>query len=202
MFLSACILFIFYQQLLQKDPSLRLSNVDSLKTHRYFEGLSFEVVLQKEVSETRRKLQLSPIYAFHAENDTKTEISRANYFVLLESSPSGKTFLYRVISRVRDTRAPLFLAPRCRFSTCCACSASRGTEFPRARKVNQRLVKAFLASLAGGYAHACGRSYSRQVVGSNERVMLALFYQLWRQIYFHLPLNDNSDFVFDGSGLR
>jgi len=39
-----------YQQLLQKDPSLRLSNVDSLKTHRYFEGLSFEVVLQKEKS--------------------------------------------------------------------------------------------------------------------------------------------------------
>ncbi|KAK2562254.1 Serine/threonine-protein kinase AtPK1/AtPK6 [Acropora cervicornis] len=38
-------------QLLQKDPSLRLSNVDSLKTHRYFEGLSFEVVLQKEFSE-------------------------------------------------------------------------------------------------------------------------------------------------------
>ncbi|XP_074637034.1 ribosomal protein S6 kinase-related protein-like isoform X2 [Acropora palmata] len=37
-------------QLLQKDPSLRLSNVDSLKTHRYFEGLSFEVVLQKEKS--------------------------------------------------------------------------------------------------------------------------------------------------------
>jgi len=70
------------------------------------------------------------------------------------------------------------------------------------RKVYQRLVKAFLASVAGGYAHACGRNYPRQVVGSNERVMLALFYQLWRQTYFHLPINDNSDFVFDGSGLR
>lgn len=63
-------------------------------------------------------------------------------------------------------------------------------------------MKAFLASKAGGYAHACGRNYSRQVVGSNERVMLALFYQLWRQTYFHLSINDNSNFVFDGSGHR
>lgn len=83
--------------------------------------------------------RLWPIYAFHAENDAKAEISHANYSVLLETPPSCKTFLYRVISRVRGTRAPHFLAPRCRFSTCCACSASRGTEFPRVRKLNSGL---------------------------------------------------------------
>ena len=73
---------------------------------------------------------------------------------------------------------------------------------PSSEKVNQRLVKAFLASVAGGYAHACGRNYLRQVVGSKERVILALFYQLWRQTYLYLPINDNSNFVFDSSGHR
>ena len=38
------------QQLLQKDPTLRLSSVESLKTDPYFEHLSFEEVLQKKVS--------------------------------------------------------------------------------------------------------------------------------------------------------
>ena len=41
--------------------------------------------------------RLWQIYAFHAENDAKAEISHANYSVLLETSPSGKTLRYRVL---------------------------------------------------------------------------------------------------------
>ena len=39
-----------FQQLLQKDPELRLSSVKSLKSHAYFSEISFEDVLQKKVS--------------------------------------------------------------------------------------------------------------------------------------------------------
>jgi len=38
------------KKLLQKDPELRLSNLESLKTDPYFEGLSFEDVIQKKQS--------------------------------------------------------------------------------------------------------------------------------------------------------
>ena len=128
-----------YQQLLQKDPSLRLSSVDSLKTHRYFEDLSFEVMLLKKVSKARQKLQSSSIYALHAGNEVKTEISGATHSVLLETPLCGKTFQYGVIPRVRGAHSPHFLAPRC-----CSCAASCGIKFVLGRKGNQRLVKAFL----------------------------------------------------------
>ena len=39
-----------FQQLLQKDPELRLSSVESLKSYAYFSEISFEDVLQKKVS--------------------------------------------------------------------------------------------------------------------------------------------------------
>lgn len=43
-------IFFSFQQLLQKDPELRLSSVESLKAHAYFSEISFEDVLQKKVS--------------------------------------------------------------------------------------------------------------------------------------------------------
>jgi len=39
-----------FQQLLQKDPELRLSSVESLKSYAYFSEISFEDVLQKKQS--------------------------------------------------------------------------------------------------------------------------------------------------------
>lgn len=47
-FFTDCI-FLF-EQLLQKDPELRLSSEASLKSHAYFSEISFEDVLQKNVS--------------------------------------------------------------------------------------------------------------------------------------------------------
>ena len=40
-----------FEQLLQKVPELRLSSVESLKSHAYFSEVSFEDVLQKKVSQ-------------------------------------------------------------------------------------------------------------------------------------------------------
>ena len=162
-----------YQQLLQKDPSLRLSNVDSIKTHRYFEGLSFEVVLQKEVSWTRRKLQSSP----------------ANLRFSCRKWREGRDFTFQLlcltwdltiwqnfsiscdITGERHSRAILSCSSLLHFHVLHALCLPRD-RVPLSEKVTQRLVKAFLASVAGGYAHACGRNYSSQVVSSNERIML------------------------------
>ena len=52
-FLSFILFFQFFfsfEQLLEKDPELRLSSVESLKSHAYFSEVSFEDVLQKKVS--------------------------------------------------------------------------------------------------------------------------------------------------------